>query len=167
MAGPADRGGQIHLDGYVPQVAVEESPTRCPVVLMVFQGEKGRHLLEKAEPKNELEAPHQTVRQAYENAQQYRDPELILGLAKGLRLLEKQELLPETRLLLALLPRMAHEVRMSQGMRTTVKFRELLSTLTIGQPTHHHNLAFSRCFGPKPMSRLTRCSARRLRRVRP
>ena len=39
----------------------------------------------------------------------YRNPELILGLAKGLRPLEKQELLPETRLLLALLPRVAHE----------------------------------------------------------
>ena len=51
-------------------------------------------------------------------------------------------MLPETRLLLALLPRMAHELRMSQGMRTTVKFRELLGTLTIGQPTHHHNLTF-------------------------
>ena len=60
-------------------------------------------------PRNELEALHQTVLQAYQNAQGYRNPELILGLAKGLRPLEKQELLPETRLLLALLPRMAHE----------------------------------------------------------
>ena len=83
--------------------------SRCPVNLMVFQCEKGRRLLEKAEPTNELEALHQTVLQAYQNAQGYRNPELILGLAKGLRPLEKQELLPETRLLLALLPRMAHE----------------------------------------------------------
>ena len=44
--------------------------------------------------------------QAYQNAQGYHDPDLILGLAKGLRPLEKQDLLPETRLLLALLPRM-------------------------------------------------------------
>ena len=34
------------------------------------------------------------------------------------------------------------KLRVSQGMRTTVKFRELLSTLTIGQPAHHHNLTF-------------------------
>ena len=109
---------------------------------MVFQGKKGRRLLEKSEPQTELEALHQTVLQAYQNAQGYRNPELILGLAKGLQPLEKQELLPETRLLLALLPRMAHELRMSQGMRTTVKFRELLGTLTIGEPSHHHNLTF-------------------------
>ena len=97
---------------------------------------------EKSEPQTELETLHQTVLQAYQNAQGYRNPELILGLAKGLQPLEKQELLPETRLLLALLPRMAHELRMSQGMRTTVKFRELLGTLTIGEPSHHHNLTF-------------------------
>ena len=133
---------KIHLDGYVPQTATQEEVSRCPVNLMVFQCEEGRRLLEKVEPKNELEALHQTVLQAYQNAQAYRDPELVLGLAKGLKPLEKNELLPETRLLLALLPRMAHEVRMSQGMRTSVKFRELLGTLTIGQPTHHHNLTF-------------------------
>ena len=96
--------GKIHLDGYVPQSSTgTEETSRCPVNLMVFQCEKGRRLLEKAEPTNELEALHQTVLQAYQNAQGYRNPELILGLAKGLQPLEKQELLPETRLLLALL----------------------------------------------------------------
>ena len=136
--------GQIHLDGYVPQNHAEtgDEPTHCPVVLTVFQCEKGCGLLEKAEPKNELDALHQTVLQAYQNAQGYCNPELILGLAKGLQPLEKQELLPETRLLLALLPGMAREVRISQGMRAAVKFRELLGTLTIGEPSHHHNLTF-------------------------
>jgi hypothetical protein len=134
---------KIHLDGYVlkeSQDTGEETSRR--VNLMVFQGKKGRRLLEKSEPHDELETLHQTVLQAYQNSQGYRSPELILGLAKGLQPLEKQELLPETRLLLALLPRMAHELRMSQGMRTIVKFRELLSTLTIGEPSHHHNLTF-------------------------
>ncbi len=141
---PLIDSGQIHLDGYVPQGSGEtsEEPSRCLVNLMVFQCEKGQHFLEKAEPTNELEALHQTVLQAYQSTRGYRTPELILELAKGLRPLEKQELLPETRLLLALLPRMAHELRMSQAMWTTAKFRELLNTLTIGQPTHHHNLTF-------------------------
>ena len=135
--------GKIHLDGYVPKESKDTSDeTSRPVNLMVFQDKKGRRLLEKSEPQTELDALHQTVLQAYHSAQGYRNPELIVGLAKGLQPLEKQELLPETRLLLALLPRMAHELRMSQGMRTTVKFRELLGTLTIGEPSHHHNLTF-------------------------
>jgi len=141
---PLIDGGKIHLDGYVPKIfeKTDAMPGRHPLVLMVFQSEKGNHLLEQAEPHNQLEALHQTVLQAYQNAQRYHDPELILGLAQGLHPLEKQELLPETRLLLALLPRMAHEVRVSQGMRAAVKFRELLGTLTIGEPSHHHNLTF-------------------------
>jgi hypothetical protein len=139
---PLIDAGQIHVDGYVPQdfADADEESNRWPVVLMVFQCDKG--LLDKTEPHTEREVLHQTVLQAYQNAQHYHDPELILGLAKGLQPLEKQDLLPKTRLLLALLPRMAHEVRMSQGMRAAVKFRELLGTLTIGPPAHHHNLTF-------------------------
>ncbi len=143
--------GKIHLDGYVPKDAKDTSKeTSRPVNLMVFQGKKGRRLLEKSEPQTELETLHQTVLQAYQSAQGYHNPDLIVGLAKGLQPLEKQELLPETRLLLAMLPRIAHELRMSQGMRTTVKFRELLGTLTIGEPSHHHNLTFFPLLWPQP-----------------
>ena len=100
---------KIHLDGYIPQLTpagTDEAAGRCPVVLMVFQDDMGAQLLEKTPPANEREALHQTVLQAYQNAQAYRDPELVLGLARGLQPLEKGELLPQTRLLLALLPRM-------------------------------------------------------------
>ncbi len=136
--------GTIRVEGYVPRNYAEsdDESRRCPVVLTVFQCDKGRGLLEKAEPKSQLDALHQTVLQAYQSAQDYRKPELIVGLAEGLRPLEKQDLLPESRLLLALLPGMAREARTAQGMLAMVKFRELLATLTIGPPTHHHNLTF-------------------------
>ena len=39
-------------------------------------------------------------------------------------------------------PLLDDELRLSQSIHTTAKFRELLGTLTIGQPTHHHNLTF-------------------------
>jgi hypothetical protein len=105
---------RIYLDGYVPKITVESGEGRCPAVLMVFQRENGYHMLKKTEPQSELEALHQTILQAYQNAQGYRNSELILRLAKGLRPVEKRELLPETRLLLALLPRMAHELRVEE-----------------------------------------------------
>jgi hypothetical protein len=118
---PLIDGGQIHLDGYVPRnrVSRDEESDRCPALLSVFQCEKGGRILEKTEPATTLDALHQTILRAYLDAQSYRDPKLIAGLAKGLHPLEKQELLPETRLLLALLPGMAHEARISQGMRAT------------------------------------------------
>lgn len=143
---------KIHLDGYVPQnrVGISDERGGCPLVLAVFLCENGRGLVEKAEAKTDLEARHQTVLQAYQDAQGYHSPEQILGLATKLRPLEKQGLLPETRLLLALLPGVAREVRMSQGIQATVKFREVLSTLTIGHPTHHHNLTFFPLTWPEP-----------------
>ena len=133
---------QISLDGYVPQVTQEtcEEQPKCPITLMVFQCEKGRQFLQKAEPTSDQESLHQVILQAYQNAQSYRNPELLLGLAKGLQPLEKQDLLPESRLLLALLPRMTNELRMSQALESTVKFRDLLDTVTLGEPMHHHNL---------------------------
>ena len=139
---PLIDGGRIYLDGYVPQSRSEAgvSPGRCPLVLSVFQREKGRGLLEKAVPRNELEALHQTVLQAYQNAQSYQTPELVLALAAELQSLAERPLLPETRLLLALLPRIAHEIRVSQGMRAVVKFRELLGALTIAEPSRHRGL---------------------------
>lgn len=136
--------GQIHLDGYVPQVSLEseEETSSRSVILMVFLSEKGRQLLEKTEPHNAVEILHRTILQAYENAQKYGNPESILGLGKELEPLEKQDLLPETRLLLALLPRMAYEVRISQGVRTAVRFWELLTSVILGEPRYHHNLTF-------------------------
>ena len=141
---PLIDGGKIRLEGYVPQATAETSggQKRCPVTLVVFQREKGQDLLQKAGPTNQREVLHQMVLRAYHDAQGYHNPGLVMGLVSGLRPLERRELLPETRLLLALLPRMAHELQASQAIQTSIKFRELLGTLTIGEPSHHHNLTF-------------------------
>ena len=49
--------GKIHLDGYVPKESKDTGEeTSRPVNLMVFQGKKGRRLLEKSEPQTELES---------------------------------------------------------------------------------------------------------------
>jgi hypothetical protein len=66
--------GKIHLDGYVPQSSTEteEETSRCPLNLMVFQCEGGRCLFERAEPQDELEALHQTVLHAYQDAHRQR-----------------------------------------------------------------------------------------------
>src|SRR5207249_3063379 len=53
-----------------------------------------------------------------------------------------QDLLPETRLLLALLPGIAREIQAAHGMWTTVRFRELLGGLAIGTPVHRQSLTF-------------------------
>jgi hypothetical protein len=107
---------------------------------MVFQSATNTLLSKIRSPQTDLEALHEVVRRAYEDAQHYGDPDMVRGLAKRLKALERQELLPETRLLLALLPATAREVHASNGMRTIVAFRELLKTIRLGEPRHYRNL---------------------------
>jgi hypothetical protein len=110
---PLIDAGQIYLEGYVPTAlhASKGHAATYRVNLTVFQGEKGVHLLEKADPADKLESLHQTVLLAYQIAQTRRSPESILGFVKGLKPLEEQNLLPETRLLLLLLLQLAENVR--------------------------------------------------------
>ena len=131
--------GKCRVEGSVPKQARRRENT-CPIALHVFVCEKGRHLLEETDVTGKLEALHEVVRRAYEDAQSYSDADLIIGLADGLWPIRKQELLPETRLLLALMPAMARKVRAAQAVQATADFRELLKGLTIGPAVHHHNL---------------------------
>ena len=115
-------------------------PHTCPLTLAVFLTANGRSLLEKSEVHNRQEALHQVVRHVYHGAHQYTNPKLILELAAGLRPLEQEELLPETRLLLALLPGIAMKLKAADGMPVVAKMQSILAGLAIGEPLHHHNL---------------------------
>ena len=140
---PLIDAGKISVSGYIPKSADISHPspkTQCPVVLMIFQCEKGRRLLERTEPRTAVEVVHEVVRQSYQDAQCCRDVDLIHNLTRGLRALEKLELLPESRLLMALLPALVREIRTTNGFNTIVEFRNVLGRLTLGKPTYHHNL---------------------------
>jgi len=64
-------------------------------------------------------------------------PDLVLELAESLRPLTRQEVIPETRLLLALIPSIAREIRATTSFQTMVDFREMLAKITVGQPLRH------------------------------
>ena len=136
---PLIDAGKLRVDGYVPHTA-EPSQNTCSVILIPFLYKKGRHLLQKTKIHDKLDALHEVVRQAYMEAQAYSDPDLILGLADGLRPLGRQDLLPETRLLMKLMPAVAQEVRTAQAFRARGNMQELLDKVSIGKPIHHHNL---------------------------
>ena len=140
---PLIDAGKLRVDGYVPHITSGGRPVAthtCPLRLAVFLAPRGRSLLEKADVHNRQEALHQVVLHVYQGVHEYTDPNLILEVAKGLRSLRRQELLPETRLLLALLPGIAREFSAGQGIQSIVKLRSVLAGLTIGEPLHHHNL---------------------------
>lgn len=148
---PLMQKGRIRLEGYVPMGAAEASyvsPTQITIVVMVFQA-SGGNLLAPIEPADESEALHEMVRHAYCSAQSYQKPEMVLGLAQRLSALKWQKLLPQTRLLLALLPGLVHEVQAANGLTSIVLFRELLDTLSVGEPMHYENLTLFPLFWPE------------------
>jgi hypothetical protein len=150
---PLVDAGQIRVDGYFPAVPdplLKEDPTRRPLFLMTFLSGKGQRLLEKRAPETKLDALHALVRRAYDEAQAFSDPQLLLDFTEGLQPLARQELLPETRLLLALIPGTVREIRAVKSLQTQTAFQTLLGTLRIGTPLHHHNLTLFPLHWPEP-----------------
>ncbi len=149
---PLIDAGKVRLDGYVPQAngGGKRKPHTSQLTLAVFLTGKGLGLLEQADPRNRQEALHQVVLHVYRGVHDYSDPKLVLEVAEGLRPLEEQKLLPETRLLLALLPGIARELQAAHGMQAVARLHSALAKLIIGEPVHHHNLTLFPLLWPDP-----------------
>jgi hypothetical protein len=145
--------GIIRLDGYVPRAGDGESrksDRACPLRIATFLTPRGHGLLEEREARTCQEAWHQIVRNVHRAVQNYSDPTLVLEIAAGLRPLEQRDLLPETRLLLALLPGIARELRTVRGVDSIVKLRSIMADLMIGDPLHHDNITLFPLLWPHP-----------------
>lgn len=135
---------KIRLEGYVPTTPAQVRPAsrrHVGIIAVVFETQNA-NLLTPIEPADAWEALHEMVRHAYCAAESYQKPEMILGLARSLRSLERQPMLPETRLLLAMLATSVREVRAFRGLGSIVEFRDLLNKLSCGEPRHYENLSF-------------------------
>ena len=106
--------GWVQLTGYKPAGSLckqAEYDRRWRVRIGVLLTASGRQIVEPRRPKTKPEVLHQVVLAAYQQAQRYIRADLVRELADGLRPITCQVLLPETRLLLALLPGVAREIR--------------------------------------------------------
>ena len=143
---PLIDAGKIRVEAYIPAPAGRDSDREgdgrtLPLALVVFLRPEGRHVLEPTEVRNAQDALHEIFRQAYRNAQSYTDADLILELAKGLRPLTEQPLLPESYLLLELMPGIAREVHVAQSFHTMIAFQQLLAGVTLGKAISHNGLS--------------------------
>ena len=111
--------GRVELTGYKPARSFRkwaERDHRLRVRIAVMLTPSGQQILEPRCPTTTPEALHQVVLAAYQQTERYTRADLVLELADGLRPLACQRLLPETRLLLALLPGVAREIRHVEAM---------------------------------------------------
>lgn len=136
--------GAIRVDGYVAKqfACHDEGPrTSAPAVLTVFLAPGVPYLFERTVPRDKLEIIHEVVRKAYLEAQQFHNTRMIAEMAEGLQPLRRQELLPETRLLLALLPGLHREITAVEGMQALVNLRKAIGKVRIGAPAEFQGLS--------------------------
>ncbi|MDY0168739.1 MAG: HIRAN domain-containing protein [Thermoguttaceae bacterium] len=131
---------KIAVEGYVPCPAERDASRTIPLRLAVFATPAGLDALQKPAIESRQEVCHGLAWWAYEQTRRIRDPELIRDLTRRVRSAMREPLLPETHLLLALLPAIARELHVAKGFEAAVLLRELMGRLTFGRPQHYHNL---------------------------
>lgn len=104
------------------------------LVLAIFLRPAGRRLFQKFLAQPGGDAKQAIVCQAYQKALQNPNHNEILQALEHLRPLEQQDLPPETRLLLALLPSIAREAQVAHGIHLIATLHSLLAGITVGQP---------------------------------
>ena len=148
---PLIDAGKVRLDGYVPQAngGGKRKPHTSQLTLAVFLTGKDSACSNRPIPAT---ARRRCTRwcSTSTGASMTTAHELVLEVAEGLRPLEEQKLLPETRLLLALLPGIARELQAAHGMQAVARLHSALAKFIIGEPVHHHNLTLFPLLWPDP-----------------
>lgn len=151
---PLLQSGFIHVEASIPasrQPSIPASPQpsdpdtchvsrpasrRLPLTLTVYLRAKGRAIFEPQPIQSPAQALHEIVRRAYQDLEHHPEPAIAHEVVRSLQLLARRDLLPETRLLLALLPGVARELQSARGVRSMAELRQLLKLVQLGDPLH-------------------------------
>ncbi|MFQ5655626.1 MAG: ARPP-1 family domain-containing protein, partial [Planctomycetota bacterium] len=104
------------------------------------------------DPDRAAGALHELVRAAWENAGRATNPEVVEKTGMGLSALSKRDLLPETRLLLALFPDRARAVERRSGEDVATRIRERLAGIAFGAPVEEQGLTIFPLLAPNGSS---------------
>lgn len=147
---PLLQSGFIHVEASIPASRQPRDPTapqscdpltclpsrRLPLTLTVYLRAKGRAIFEPQPVQSPAQALHEIVRRAYQDLEHHHEPAIVHEVVRSLQLLARRDLLPETRLLLALLPGVARELQSARGVRSMAELRQLLKLVQLGDPLH-------------------------------
>ena len=138
---PLIDAGEVWIEGRVAESSKPEQPDRAFILIELHLRKKGRHMLERdPDPKDLLEALHQSVLAIWNEIDRWTDGDRVSELATRLKALEADDLLPKTRMLLALFKHRAWELRRRAGERTLEDVRNTLQGIELGKPLFHRNL---------------------------
>lgn len=103
--------GKVRVEGYVlgAEDVIDADRPAAPLAVMVFLPQAGLPILRRPPAEDRLNNLHALALQALDEVQSMEDPAEILRFTKGLEHIAREQLLPETHLLLALIPSIARE----------------------------------------------------------
>jgi hypothetical protein len=139
--------GKADVEGYVPSTAAPGT-RGGPLGVMAFLSAEGLALLDGRKAPANHDASHRLVLSAYENVQTTLDPQSVLDLVRRFEPLASQDLLPETRLLLALLPGVARDLLAAGAFQARAVLETAMAHLTIGEPVCSRGVTVFPLFTP-------------------
>ena len=138
---PLIDAGEIWVEGKVVESATTGLPDRAFILIELYLHKKGRHILARdTDPSSELEAVHQAVLAIWREIDDWRNGDTVSALANRLRAFSAEDLLPKTRMLLALFKHRAWELRQQAGEQAIEEVRDYLRGIKLGKALFYHNL---------------------------
>ncbi|HQH66785.1 MAG TPA: HIRAN domain-containing protein [Candidatus Hydrogenedentes bacterium] len=131
--------GLVYVDGTIA-VSPETLVPATKLVLSLYVFPKNAAFLEEArDPETLPQAMHRVVLDAYNNMHDWRRPAIIRETAQRLGELSRRDVLPETRMLLALMPGFADSLDAHADVSAVNAARAALAGLRIGKALHYRN----------------------------
>lgn len=132
--------GEVWVEGLVAESSTDRSG-KTFILIELYLNRKGKHILQRdSDPSGELEAIHQAVLAIWSDIGQWTDPDAVEGLGRRLKGLASDELLPKTRMLLALFRYRAWVLRRRSSERAIAGIRDSLKGIKVGKALYYHNL---------------------------
>jgi len=140
----------VRIEGYtsasMPTCWNDPNPR---VTLMVFLLPTGRDILRRPKADTQLNNLHAIVLQAHNDLPNMEDSQKMLRLSQALERISQRNLLPETRLLLALIPGVVREAQAARGLLHLAVFRDRIQDIILGDPVAVSDLTIFPLYWPE------------------
>jgi len=138
---PLIDSGEVWVEAHVAESSRPGKAEKPYILLELYLHRKGRHILQReTDPENVVEGLHQAVLATWCEIDNWTDGDIVSVLADRLRAFSKEDLLPETRMLLDLFKYRAWVLRRRVEEEVIEEVRNTLEGLKIGKSLFYHNL---------------------------
>ncbi len=123
--------GVVAIDGMAPRRSGDADGSHFLIQIAAYAPRGAGKIFAPAGGRGLAGLVHSIIKQAYRKAQRETDPSAVADLAASVDPLARQELLPETRLLLELLRGLGREIRMARVVRAQSQLVRALANVEV------------------------------------